>query len=113
MVQLAGACSGKGLDRHVLSVGTPVVLDDSGFLDVAMAGAWWVAPEDRPVPVTELCGLAGSFVLLAADGTGKSTVLESLRGCAGSGRGEPARARQGAGTREAAGCRRERRTGLS
>jgi hypothetical protein len=65
----------------VLPVGTPVVLDDSGFLDVAMAGAWWVAPEDRPVPVTELCGPAGSFVLLAADGTGKSTVLGGLRGC--------------------------------
>jgi hypothetical protein len=52
------------MDRYVLPVGTPVVLDDSGFLDVTMGGAWWVAPEDRPVPVTELCGMAGSFVLL-------------------------------------------------
>ena len=78
-VSWVGVCPGKGLDRYVLPPGTPVVLDDSGFLDVAMADAWWVAPEDRPVPVTELCGLARSFVLLAADGTGKSTVLESLR----------------------------------
>jgi hypothetical protein len=31
------------------------------------------------VSVTELCGQAGSFVLLAADGTGKTTVLRSPR----------------------------------
>jgi hypothetical protein len=68
------------MDRHVLPIGGPVMLDESGFLDAAMATAWWVAPEDRPLPVTELCGQAGSFVLLAADGTGKTTVLRSLRG---------------------------------
>jgi hypothetical protein len=39
MVQLAGVCPGKGLDRHVLPLGTPVALNDSGFLDVAMADA--------------------------------------------------------------------------
>lgn len=55
------------------------MLDESGFLDAAMATAWWVAPEDRPLPVTELCGQAGSFVLLAADGTGKTVVLCGLR----------------------------------
>ena len=77
MGQLAGVSPGKGLDRYVLPLGAPVMLDDPGFLDVAMADAWWVAPEDRPVPVTELCGQAGSFVLLAADGTGKTTVLRA------------------------------------
>ena len=63
----------------MLPVGARVMLDEHGFLDAAMAGAWWVAPGDRPVPVTELCGQSGSFVLLAADGTGKTTVLRSLR----------------------------------
>jgi hypothetical protein len=67
------------MDRHVLPVGAAVMLDEPGFLDVAMATAWWVAPEERPVPVTELCGQEESFVLLAADGTGKTTVLRSLR----------------------------------
>jgi hypothetical protein len=79
-VQLAEVSPGRGMDRHVLPVGAPVVLDESGFLDAAMATAWWVVPDDRPVPVTELCGQAGSFVPLAADGTGKTTVLRSLRG---------------------------------
>ena len=59
MVQLAGVSPGKGMDRHVLPLGAAVMLDESGFLDVAMADAWWVAPEDRPVPVTELCGRPG------------------------------------------------------
>jgi hypothetical protein len=78
-VQLAGVSPGKGMDRYVLPVGAAVMLDEPGFLDVAMATACWVAPEDRPVPATELCGREESFVLLAADGTGKTTVLRSLR----------------------------------
>jgi len=67
------------MDRHVLPVGAAIMLDEPGFLDAAMATAWWVAPEEHPVPVTELCGQEESFVLLAADGTGKTTVLRSLR----------------------------------
>jgi hypothetical protein len=55
------------------------VLDGAGFLDVQMAAAWWADPDDRPQPVKELAGQAESFVLLAADGAGKSTVLRGLR----------------------------------
>ena len=36
-------------------------------------------PADRPRPIADLLGQAGSFVLLAADGVGKSTVLQGLR----------------------------------
>jgi len=67
------------MDRHVLPVGRPVVLDEWGFLDLATATAWWVPPDDRPRPVTELYGQAASFVLLGADGTGKTVVLTGLR----------------------------------
>jgi hypothetical protein len=44
-----------------------------------MADAWWAGPADRPRPIVDLSGQAGSFVLLAADGAGKSTVLRGLR----------------------------------
>lgn len=77
-VQLAGS-PGRTIDRYVLPVDAPVVLDEAGFLDAAMATAWWVPAEDRLQPAAQLCGQAGSFVLLAADGTGKSFVLDSLR----------------------------------
>jgi hypothetical protein len=44
-----------------------------------MAGAWWSSPGDRPRLVAALAGRSASFVLLAADGAGKSTVLRGLR----------------------------------
>ncbi|WP_143271477.1 hypothetical protein [Amycolatopsis echigonensis] len=41
--------------------------------------AWWYRGS-QPVPVADLVG-AGSFVLLAPGGAGKTTVLEALRSC--------------------------------
>src|SRR5579859_516080 len=69
----------RGVERYVLPVERLTPLDASGFLDVSMADAWWAGPDDRPRPITDLSGQAGSFVLLAADGAGKSTVLHGLR----------------------------------
>ena len=65
--------------RYVLPVDKPAVVDASGFLDVSMADAWWSGVDDRPQPASELAGTPWSFVLLAADGAGKSTVLDGLR----------------------------------
>jgi hypothetical protein len=67
------------VDRHVLPVDAPVMLDEAGFLDAAAAGGWWVAPGNRLQPASELRGQAGSFILLAADGTGKTFLLDRLR----------------------------------
>jgi hypothetical protein len=69
----------RGVERHVLPVDRLTPLDASGFLDVSMADAWWAGPADRPRPITDLSGQAGSFMLLAADGAGKSTMLRGLR----------------------------------
>lgn len=69
----------RGLERYVLPVDRLTPLDASGFLDVSMADAWWAGPADRPRPIADLSGQAGSFVLLAADGAGKSTVFQGLR----------------------------------
>jgi hypothetical protein len=77
-VQLAGSPS-RTVDRYVLPVDAQVVLDEAGFLDAAMATAWWVPAGDRLQATTELCRQTGSFVLLAAEGTGKTFVLDSLR----------------------------------
>jgi hypothetical protein len=55
------------------------VLDRAGFFDAESARRWPAGSPDRPQPVAELAGLPGSFVLLAADGAGKSTALESLQ----------------------------------
>jgi hypothetical protein len=82
-----------GLDRHVLpvrrgsswsggSVGTEVVLDRHGFLDLAPGSESWFGGGVQPISVTELVASddsAMSFVLLASGGVGKSTVLEALR----------------------------------
>lgn len=38
-VQLAADSPGRGMGRYVLPIGGRVVLDESGFLDVAMATA--------------------------------------------------------------------------
>ncbi len=71
--------TGREVARYVLPVDKLAVLDASGFLDVSMADAWWFGSDDRPQPATDLAGKPGSFVLLAADGAGKSTVLRGLR----------------------------------
>lgn len=76
---LAADGADRQSDRHVLPVDRPTVLDQSGFLDASMAGAWWLGPADRPRPAADLAGQPGSFVLLAAGGAGKSTVLRGLR----------------------------------
>jgi hypothetical protein len=68
------------MDRHVLPVDRPAVLDESGFLDVSLPGTRWLGPADRPRPVADLAGQPGNFVLLAPGGAGKSTVLHGLRG---------------------------------
>lgn len=78
-VALNASVRGSGLDRHVLPVDETAVLDREGFLDAQGAGKWPTGANDRPQPVTELAGQPGSFVLVAADGAGKSRVLESLR----------------------------------
>jgi hypothetical protein len=62
-----------------LEVGRPTVLDRWGFLDARMAARWPSGSPDRPQPVLELAGQQGSFVLLAADGAGKTTVMRHLR----------------------------------
>ncbi|TDV44200.1 hypothetical protein [Actinophytocola oryzae] len=83
----------RGLDRHVLpvrrgsswsggSVGTEVVLDRHGFLDLEPDSESWFGSGARPISVTELVlgdGGVLSFVLLAPGGVGKSTVLDALR----------------------------------
>ena len=67
------------VDRYVLEVDRATVLDEWGFMDEGMAARWPSGSPDRPQPVVELAGQEGSFVLLAADGAGKSTVLRHLR----------------------------------
>jgi hypothetical protein len=78
-VLLSAGAGERGMDRHVLLAEKAAVLDQRGFLDVRMVTSGWVGPDERPQPVTELAGSAASFVLLAADGVGKSTVLQGLR----------------------------------
>jgi hypothetical protein len=48
----------------VLPVGAAVMLDEPGFLDAAMATAWWVAPEDRPAE-SALAGVVSARRLAA------------------------------------------------
>jgi hypothetical protein len=62
-----------------LPVDEMAVLDGEGFLDAQSVYRWPTGATDRPQSVTELAGQPGSFVLLAADGAGKTRVLESLR----------------------------------
>lgn len=70
---------GHGSDRYVLSVDQPIPLDATGFLDAELTQAWAAGPESRPWPLGDLVGLQSSFVLLAAGGAGKTTVLRELR----------------------------------
>jgi len=56
------------MDQHVLPVDRPAVLDESGFLDVSLAGTRWLGPADRPRPAADLAGQPGNFVLLAPGG---------------------------------------------
>jgi hypothetical protein len=66
-------------NRYVLPVDETAVLDREGFLDAQSVSGRPPGAADRPQPVAELVGQPGGFVLLAADGAGKSMVLESLR----------------------------------
>ena len=76
---LTKSVSGPGLDRYVLPVDKTTALDGEGFLDPQRVCEWPTGATDRPQPVSELAGQPGGCVLLAADGVGKSRVLESLR----------------------------------
>src|ERR1017187_1272185 len=78
-VALNASARGPGLDRYVLPVDEMAVLDGEGFLDAQSVHRWPTGATDRPQSVTELADQPGSFVLLAADGAGKTRVLESLR----------------------------------
>lgn len=62
------------LRRYVLPVGSPVLLDCDGFLLPVADERWWAEGDVKaPVLLEELVGTSGSFVLLSAGGTGKST----------------------------------------
>jgi hypothetical protein len=63
-----------------MPVDQPVVLDRAGFLQVPTEEAWWIPPETRPRPITDLAGCTSSFVVLAAGGAGKTRMLRRLRG---------------------------------
>jgi hypothetical protein len=69
-----------GLDRYVRrsTGGVDGVLDVDGFLQAPRAEiSWWYGGQ-QPIPVADLAD-AGSFVLLAPGGAGKTTVLSALR----------------------------------
>ncbi len=62
-----------------MPVDRPAPLDAQGLLDVSRADAWWAEPRSEPRSVSSLANYPSSFVLLAAGGAGKSTVLRWLR----------------------------------
>ncbi|MPZ28792.1 MAG: hypothetical protein GEV12_20940 [Micromonosporaceae bacterium] len=68
------------MERYVLPVGQPTPLERSGFLALPSADPWDRREATVPRPVADLCSDGVGFVLLAAGGVGKTTVLEWLRG---------------------------------
>lgn len=69
----------SGLSRFVLPVRQPVPLDANGFLDELGRGTGWAPVGVDLRPVEDLLDEQSSFVMLAAGGVGKSTVLSMLR----------------------------------
>jgi hypothetical protein len=55
------------------------MLDSDGFLELPTSEGSWFHAGAAPIPVTDLVGSSGGYVLLAPGGVGKTTVLNELK----------------------------------